>query len=166
MSSRSLVVVCGPPGVGKSTVAELIADRTGAARLRTDVVRRDVAPDPDYTDDERRRVYGELFERAGGALADDRWLVLDGTFQYRETRDRAADLAAGFGADFELVRVTCDEQTVRQRLAERTEDPSDAVFENYRAIRRAFDPVRRDHLTVDNSGSLDRTKAAVRDLFA
>ena len=165
MSSRSLVVVCGPPGVGKSTVAEAIADRTGAGRLRTDVVRRDVAPEPDYTDEERRRVYDELFDRASGALADDRRLVLDWTFQYRETRDRAADVATESGADFELVRVTCDEEAVRERLAERTDDPSDAVFENYRVIRRAFDPVGRDHVTVDNSGSLDRTRAAVRDLF-
>ena len=34
-----LVVVCGPPGVGKTTVAGMIAERLGAARLRTDVVR-------------------------------------------------------------------------------------------------------------------------------
>lgn len=165
MAAQALVVVCGPPGVGKSTVARTVRDRIDADRLRTDVVRRDVASDPAYTHDERRRVYDELFERARDMLADGRDLVLDGTFQYRETRTRAADLAAAFDADFHLVRVTCAKATVRRRMAERTDGPSDAVFENYEEIRGAFDPIRRDHVTVDNSDSLERTGAQVRGIF-
>lgn len=165
MAAQSLVVVCGPPGVGKSTVAGLVADRLDAARLRTDVVRRDVVPDPAYTDRERRRVYDELFERARTALTAGKSVVLDGTFQYRSVRDRAAGLAEERDVAFDLVRVTCDEATVRARLAERTDDPSDADFDAYRTIRRAFDPVERDHLTVDNSGSFERTTEQVRDLF-
>jgi len=165
MAGQSLVVVCGPPGVGKSTVAEAVADRLAAERLRTDVVRRDVAPNPSYTDAERRMVYDELFDRGRSVLDEGKSLVLDGTFQYEEARDRAADLAAAFDVDFDVVLVTCDEATVRERLADRTDDPSDAVFENYLAIREAFDPVEREHLTVDNSGSLDRTRRQVRDCF-
>lgn len=165
MAAQSLVVVCGPPGVGKSTVAGAVADSLDATRLRTDVVRKDVAPDPDYTDEERRRVYDELFARAREPLAEGRSLVLDGTFQYRETRERAAELGAEVGADVQFLRVTCDEETVRRRLGARSGDPSDAVFENYRSIRRNFDPIERDHETVDNSQGIDRTRTQVREVF-
>lgn len=165
MSDQSLVVVCGPPGVGKSTVGAMLADRLGAERLRTDAVRRDVVPDPSYTDRERRRVYDEFFDRARELLDGGASVVLDGTFQYESTRDRAAELATEFDVEFDVVRVTCDEATVRERLAERTDDPSDAVFANYREIRDAFDPFDRPHLTVDNSGTLEQTSKQLHDRF-
>lgn len=161
MTGRSLVVVCGPPGVGKSTVGRIVAERLEAEQLRTDVVRSDVVVDPSYTDDERRRVYHELFDRAESTLATGRSVVLDGTFQYESTRDRAARLADDAGATFDVVRVTCDEPTVRRRMAERRDDPSDAVFENYLTIRREFDGLECEHVRIDNSGSLERTAELV-----
>ncbi|PSQ47007.1 kinase, partial [Halobacteriales archaeon SW_6_65_15] len=62
--SPQLIVVCGLPGVGKTTVAEAIAERVDGRLLRTDVIRKEIISDPDYTAEESRMVYGELFERA------------------------------------------------------------------------------------------------------
>ena len=42
LSAPTLVVVCGLPGVGKSTVAGVVSDRLEASRLRTDVVRKEL----------------------------------------------------------------------------------------------------------------------------
>ena len=41
-SKPVLVIVGGVPGAGKSTVAELIADRLGAERLRSDEIRKEL----------------------------------------------------------------------------------------------------------------------------
>ena len=64
-----LVVVCGLPGVGKTTVAEHASERLDGTLLRTDVVRKELFPDPEYTDAEAAAVYDELFARASEELA-------------------------------------------------------------------------------------------------
>lgn len=153
-----LVVVCGPPGVGKTTVSEGIVDRIDGTLIRTDVVREDVAPDPEYTDAERKRVYDELFARGREAIRRGENAVLDGTFQYRATRAEAKSLAEELGATFRSVKVECAEPVVRERIAGRTDDESDADFDVYAMIREQFDPLSVDHVTVDNSESLADTE--------
>jgi len=161
----SLVVVCGLPGAGKTTVAGVAADRLGARRLRTDVVRKELFPDPDYTDEEADAVYGELLDRAGEGLAAGRPVVLDGTFHEAEYRDRAAAAAAEHGAAVALVRVTCDRAVVRERMRARTDDESDADFRIHEVFRDRFEPLTREHAVVDNSGDLAATRRQVRELF-
>lgn len=159
----TLVAVCGLPGVGKTTVAERVAERVDGRLLRTDVVRKDLYPDPEYTEAESRRVYGELFDRARTTLEDGGSVVLDATF--RRERERARSLAATTEAGFSLVRVECGEAGVRQRIAEREDDESDADFEVYATYRERFDPISVDHVTVDNSGTLEATYRQVDDRF-
>ncbi|WP_135536287.1 MULTISPECIES: AAA family ATPase [Halostella] len=160
-----LVVVCGPPGVGKTTVSEGVADRIDGELLRTDVVREDVAPDPEYTDAERKRVYDELFARGRKAVRRGENAVLDGTFQYRPVRERAQSLADELGAEFRSVKVECAEPVVRERIAGRTDDESDADFEVHAMIREQFDPLSVDHVTVDNSETLAETQRQLDRLF-
>jgi predicted kinase len=160
-----VIVVCGLPGVGKSTVSRAIADRLDATVLRTDVIRREIVDNPVYTAEEKRRVYDELFERAGEYAAAGHPVVLDGTYRRREYRDRAGDLADALGAAFHLVTVQCDEATVERRIAEREHDASEADFEVYRQYRDSFEPLERDHATIDTSGDLDATRRQVPQLF-
>ncbi|RBI63768.1 kinase [halophilic archaeon] len=161
----TLVAVCGLPGVGKTTVAERVAERVDGRLLRTDVVRKDLYPDPEYTEAESRRVYGELFDRARTTLQDGGSVVLDATFRRERDRERARSLAATTDAGFSLVRVECGEAGVRQRIAEREDDESDADFEVYATYRERFDPISVDHVTVDNSGTLEATYRQVDDRF-
>lgn len=159
-----VAVVCGPPGVGKSTVAECVADRLDATWIRTDRVRKELFADPTYSDGETETVYDEVRDRAADRL-DRGPVVLDGTFRTRTRRATVADLAARHGVPFRLVVVECDRQVVRDRLADREDDPSDADFEIHRQIAEQFEPPDRDHAVVDNSGSLAATRDRVGGLF-
>jgi predicted kinase len=157
MSGPLLVVCCGLPGVGKSTVSSYIADERSATRLRTDEVRHDLFENPSYTPDEGRRTYEELFERTREHLDARQDVVVDGTFKYARERDRADTLGAEAGATVRFVHVTCPPAVVRERIQARTDDASDADVEVYLKHRDQFEPLARDHVTVDNSGDLTDT---------
>jgi predicted kinase len=157
-----LVTVCGCPGVGKSTVSRIAADRLDARWLRTDEIRKDLFSDPEYTDEETRAVYAELLSQAERFLGSGRSLVLDGTFYSRSLRDPPQRLARRSDADYTLIRVRCDPSVVKERIRTR-EDVSDADVEVYRAFREIFEPVEREHVTIDNSGDLDDTGWQVVD---
>ncbi|MFC7165497.1 AAA family ATPase [Halospeciosus flavus] len=70
-----LVLFCGPPGAGKTTLADRVAER-----LREE----GYAPTVLHSDDFSRNTYDQLAERAGAALdAGDEPVVVDGTFYER-----------------------------------------------------------------------------------
>jgi predicted kinase len=162
--TASLVVVCGYPGVGKTTVAETVADRLDGDLLRTDVVRKELVAEPEYTDEETAAVYGEILDRSRRRIEDGHSVVLDGTFFKRTFRQDASDLASEFGAEFEVVRVRCDQETVERRIRQRN-GISDADVEVYRMHRDIFEPIDRDHVTVDNSEDVEATKRQVDAYF-
>jgi predicted kinase len=58
-----LFVVCGLQGTGKTAVSRLISWKTGAVLLRTDVIRRELFEKPTYSEEEKNRVYEEMFAR-------------------------------------------------------------------------------------------------------
>ncbi|MFC4357643.1 AAA family ATPase [Halobium salinum] len=160
-----LIVVCGLPGVGKTSVAERVATRAEGTLLRTDVVRKERYPDPDYTSEETDAVYADLLDRAESLLEAGDTVVLDGTFRRERRREDAKRIAADADAEFRLLKVECDEAVVRERIANRTDDESDADFEVHRLLREEFDPVAVGHATVDNSGAPEETTARVDGLF-
>jgi predicted kinase len=158
-------VVCGLPGVGKTTVSERVAGHLDGRLLRTDVVRKELFDDPDYTDQEERRVYGELLDRARASLRRGESVVLDGTFYAARYRDRAASVADAVGVDARFVRVDCEARVVRDRIAAREDDESDGGVEVFELYRDLFEPLERDHVTVDNGGSLAATRRQVDRQF-
>lgn len=153
-----LVVVCGLPGVGKTTISREVVDRLDARLVRTDVVRKEILTEPRYTDAETRLVYEEAFDRARESLQAGTDVVLDGTFRDREYRIRALETAEEVDADFRLVRVVCDEDVVRRRIKQRVDDESDADFEIHQMLRETFDRVALQHDRIDNSGTLAETR--------
>lgn len=160
-----IVVVCGLPGAGKTTVAEHAAELLDAALFRTDVVRKDIFPDPEYTSAEMRAVYEELFERASAAVRRGDAAVLDGTFQHSTLRDDVEAVAEELGVPVTFVKVDCEAAVVRERIRSRSEDASDADFAIHQQYRESFDDVEREHALVDNSGGLDETRDQVTTLF-
>lgn len=150
----AIVVVCGPPGVGKSTVSRRIADRLDAAVIRTDVVRKKLFADPDYSDAETDQTYEALFAQIDSIVKNGRSAVVDGTFRTRSIRQRARQQAEAHEVPFLLVSVTCDESVVEARIEQR-DGVSDADFEIHKQIKSAFEPIEMPHISIDNSGGLD-----------
>lgn len=143
----TLTVVCGLPGVGKTTTARERAAETGATVIRSDVVRKQLFPEPTYSSRETEQVYEALLDRARSALPEP--VVLDATFRRRRHREKAIALAEAAGVDHHLVKVECDEAIVKRRLRNRTDDASDADVSVYLAAE--FEPLARDAEVVDNT---------------
>ena len=160
-----LVLVCGLPGVGKTTVASTIAERIDGAHLRTDVIRKELVPEPEYTPAETQRVYEEMLERARDAVEAGGSVVVDGTFKNQTFRERAVETANAGGSGFRMVKVECSTDVVRRRIANRENDASDADFEVHTMYRDRFEPVSMEHVVVDNSDGMEATLRQVDDHF-
>lgn len=159
-----LVVVCGLPGVGKSTVAERVADHVDGELLRTDVVRKELFDEPSYTDTETETVYAALLDRARERITGGTSVVLDATFAESRFRAGAREVGDSDADSFTLVEVTCEESVVERRIGRR-DGISDADFEIHRHFRERFDEIAIDHVVIDNSGSQVETLAQVDDVF-
>ncbi|MEZ6069222.1 MAG: AAA family ATPase [Pirellulales bacterium] len=131
----TLLVVGGLMGTGKSTVAAALGEALGFDCLRTDVVRGELfgdAPSADgfasgrYSDENRRRVYDEVFHRAEAMLTTGVSLILDGTFLADAEIAPSRDLAERHGAALLVVRCECPDDLARQRIAQRSAAGNDA----------------------------------------
>lgn len=151
------VVVCGLPGVGKTTVAQIVADYIDARHERSDSVRHDLFVEPSYNEQETAMVYDELLRRCEQALSGGESIVLDATFRNAHQRDRVHLLAETHGVPIEQFVVTADEDVVQSRLSDR-DGLSDADFDVYQELANEFDPVEHSAHYIDNSDLLTDTR--------
>jgi predicted kinase len=152
-----LIIVCGLQGTGKTTVAKRIAEKINAILLRTDVLRKELVQVPQYTKEEKRRVYDEMFARAKSLLQNDVGVVLDANFSEQSYRNQARELAQKTHTEFKIVEVDTPEKIVKTRLENRFGDESEAGYREYLRNRDLFEPITEDHILIDNSGALNDT---------
>jgi len=151
----ALILTCGLPATGKSWTARALASRWGAAWLRSDVRRKSLAGlPPTGPGDSRQRVglyseamtgltYGSLHERAAELLDQGRGVVVDATFSRATQRAPFLELARTRRVPAYVLHLEASEEAVRERLAERTRDPtepSDADLDVYLRARDSFEP--------------------------
>lgn len=164
---RGLILVIGLPGVGKSTVAKLLAEKTDATVISSDVIRRELFPEKrDYSSQETQAVIKETNRRVQELLSAGKSVVLDALFTKQRPRDEYRKLASNLGTNFALVFVTAKENLVKERMEEREKkgDPSEAKFWYYLDRKAQFEPVEGDHLVIDNSGDLETLKQQVSSI--
>ncbi|MFC7046154.1 AAA family ATPase [Halobacteriaceae archaeon GCM10025711] len=123
-----IVLVCGPPGVGKTTVTTMLQQRLADETIPVRVL---------HSDDYGRHPYDRMFEAVQGS--DAHWL-LDGTFYKREWREQFRRLD-----DVRVVSLRASEETCVRRNRER-EDPISE--RGVHVVWREFEEPDAD-LTVD-----------------
>jgi predicted kinase len=147
-----LVVLRGPAGCGKSTLAAALSEALGLECLQTDAIRRGLFPALEgeaagaavYRDDNREKVYQELLRRAAQLMDQGFSLVLDGTFS--RTRWLTAAIAAGISrhAATLVVDCRCPDETALKRIADRLHAGptiSEATPDAYRRQQQEFEPL-------------------------
>lgn len=133
-----LIAIGGLSGTGKSTLAGQLAPLIGAAPgarwLRTDVLRKRIAgvapedrlPAESYTPERNAIVYEKVLEEARGVIDAGISLVLDGVFAMAAERGAVMDLARATGAPFSGLWLEAPRAVMRDRVAHRRGDASDA----------------------------------------
>ena len=134
-----LVAIGGLSGSGKSSVAQALAPHLGvfpgAVHVRSDVERKRLfgvgaeerLPRPAYAAEVSDIVYTMCRKRALMALEGGHSVILDAVHAKKEERDAIAEIAARGGAAFTGIWLDAPAETMRQRIAARTGDVSDAT---------------------------------------
>lgn len=120
MSAR-LVIVCGAPGTGKTTLARGLASALGYVLLAKDDLKEALADRLGAGDRERSRELGRMaFEdmraRAGALLDAGQSVVLEANFHRAVSEPWLRELAR---VETRVIECICDEDLRRRRFAER-----------------------------------------------
>jgi aminoglycoside phosphotransferase family enzyme/predicted kinase len=134
----ALVVMRGPSGCGKTAVSQVLLERTGAARVRTDVERKRLAGlgsaarsgsplagglyEPGVTE----RTYRHVLDCARSILQGGFIALVDGTFLRRGQRDAFRDLAAELRVPFAVADCSASTATLEARVLARARTGHDA----------------------------------------
>jgi aminoglycoside phosphotransferase family enzyme/predicted kinase len=133
-----LVAIGGLSGTGKSTLARALAPHLGGAAgarlLHTDAIRKRLfgvaptvrLPATAYGSAATQRVYEEQRRHGAAALAAGCSVIADAVFAQPEERQSIAAVAASAGVPFTGLWLEAPSAVLRQRIASRRHDMSDA----------------------------------------
>ena len=138
----ALLLVGGLPGTGKSTLAKSLAEATGFAVIRSDVVRKQLAVRSSvhelYTPEFTQKTFAECERQARMMLEQGGRVIVDATFRSEARREQFFQLADDCGVPALLLLCEADPEIVQDRLAKRVGDASDADWTIYLQIREAW----------------------------
>lgn len=167
----ALLVVCGLPGTGKSTLARALGDRLNFEVLGTDPTRKRLAGAAPsarlsssyetgvYEKEFSRRTYETLLATAENRLVRGEGVVLDATFREPAERARALGLGRRLAVPVLFVECRADEAEVMRRLVERARlagEASDADPAVYLRQRADFTPL--DEIPEEARVGVDTTR--------
>jgi predicted kinase len=136
MTEARLILICGLPGSGKTTLAKQLAAELRAVRLCPDEWKHDL--DIDYYDEPRRvRLEARLWRLGQELLELDQRVILENGFWAREERDELRLAARALGVPVELHYLDVPVDELWRRLESRnTLAPPGAAPINQEDLRR------------------------------
>jgi aminoglycoside phosphotransferase family enzyme/predicted kinase len=162
-----VVMVMGLPGVGKTYLAQHLAERISAYHLCTDIIRKEITNTPIethcfegygkgiYTKEVSGKTYEELHKRAENYLSQGNTCIIDATFLWEKSRAEIRQITQRHNAQLYIINCTCPEKVVMQRMKKRTREfsLSDATPEIYYRIKENVEKIKdkKNYIEIDTS---------------
>lgn len=147
-----IIIVCGLPGVGKTTLANELAPLIRAVVLSTDKIRKELISKPTYRIQERKLIYDIMLLLARYLHDAGINCILDATFNTENSRrELKKSLNLISSPQINIVECTCPEHITISRLRSRKNDYSDADISIYKRMRSIYQPIKEKHIVVDTS---------------
>ncbi len=115
MVKPTLYLFIGYPGAGKTAVAKVIAETTGAVHLWADVERHRLFKRPTHSEAESVELYSRLNRQAGELLASGKNVIFDTNFNFFADRQKLRGIAERHGAKTVLIWITVPKQVAKKR---------------------------------------------------
>lgn len=163
-----LIIICGLPGTGKTFLSKKLAERINAVHLNTDKVRKELFSQPTYSEEEKQKIYTEMFARAGKLLLQRKNVILDATFFKSDLRQLAYDVAEENSSAYYIIECVASFCRVKERIIEREkqETDSDADVRVYKKVSEEFEPIEEAHLTLDTSKPIEKQLSLIESYLA
>jgi len=147
-----IIIVCGLPGVGKTSLANELAPLIRAVVLSTDKIRKELISKPTYRIQERKLIYDIMLLLARYLHDAGINCILDATFNTENSRrELKKSLNLISSPQINIVECTCPEHITISRLRSRKNDYSDADISVYKRMRSIYQPIKEKHIVVDTS---------------
>jgi hypothetical protein len=166
-----LIVMYGMSASGKSTVSRSLLELLGAVRVRSDVERKrlfGLKPEDSgqsalgkgiYSIEATEKTYRKLEELAAHIIDAGYPVIVDAVFLNYQEREYFRDLAENRQIPFIILECTTDEETLRQRVAQRKNDISDADLKVLEMQLSEWKPLQKHErvntITIDTTAPVD-----------
>lgn len=151
--SSVLVVVCGLPATGKSTVATSLAAQRKVPYLRVDRIEQAIVSWSSLVHPVGAVGYAVAHQIAAEQLALGLDVIVECVNPITITRDSWAATARATDADLVEVELVCSDALVHQsRVETRMSDVEGLIKPTWRdVLERTYEPWNRPHLTLDTA---------------
>jgi predicted kinase len=144
-----IIVICGLPGVGKTTLAKDLAPLINAVIISSDKIRKELIPRPIYTKQEVKLVYDVMALLAKYLYKANINCIIDATFNKERSRAELKKKLMIPQEEIRIVECICPEDIIISRFKTRKNDYSDADLSIYKKMKKTYDPILEDHIVVD-----------------
>jgi len=173
-----VIFVAGLVGVGKSSIARLLADRLSIHYFAIDEVKKVIYPqDPDFEqnirngipfkEETRLKVFRQVAADLSHLSENHKHLVVDETLHLRRPRQVLFEAAKAYFGGYVIVWVRADEAMIQERL--KTKDREDHILKDplkmYRSFAKEFENFDESHIICENNGSIEEATESLLSLI-